>query len=301
MTADKTRDRIAGVRLSSPDKVLFAEQGVTKADLAAHYERVAERMLPLVDGRLVSLVRCPEGESGQCFFQRHEHKGFPEAIRRVEIKEKEGTKGIYLALDGLASLIAGVQMGTLEFHIWGSRADRIEKPDRLVFDLDPDEGLDFADVKVAAVDIRYVLSELGLRTVPLVTGGKGVHVVAPLTRRAEWPEVKAFARGFAQLLANEFPNRFLAQASKAKREGRIFIDWLRNERSASAIAPYSTRAKKGAPVATPVSWDELKSLQAANTFRIGDMEKRMAKPDPWAEAAGWRQSITGKLLKSVGA
>jgi bifunctional non-homologous end joining protein LigD len=301
MASHETRDRIAGVTLSSPDKVLFEDQGVTKADLAAHYERVAKRMLPLVEGRLVSLVRCPEGEGGQCFFQRHDHKGFPAAMKRQEITEKDGGKATYLRLDTLSSLVAGVQMGTLEFHIWGSRGDMMEKPDRLVFDLDPDEGLDFGDVKQAAFDIRDRLAELGLKTVALVTGGKGVHVIAPLTRRAEWPEIKGFARGLARMLAEEEPARYVAQASKAKRKGRIFLDWLRNERGATAIAPYSTRAREGAPVAVPVSWEELMSLEAANNFRIGDMEKRLEAADPWADAGTWRQSITRKMLDAVDA
>lgn len=301
MASHETRDRIAGVKLSSPDKVLFEEQGVTKADLAAHYERVADRMLPLVEGRLVSLVRCPQGEGGQCFFQRHDHKGFPAAMKRQEITEKDGGKATYLRLDTLSSLIAGVQMGTLEFHIWGSSGDMLEKPDRLVFDLDPDEGLDFGDVKEASFDIRDRLAELGLKTVPLVTGGKGVHVIAPLTRRAEWPEVKGFARGFARMLAAEAPERYVAQASKAKRKGRIFVDWLRNERGATAIAPYSTRSRQGAPVAVPVSWDELQELEAANQFRITDMEDRLKAADPWADAGSWRQSITKKMLDTVDA
>lgn len=299
MASHETRDRIAGVKLSSPDKVLFEEQGVTKADLAAHYERVADRMLPLVEGRLVSLVRCPQGEGGQCFFQRHDHKGFPAAMKRQEITEKDGGKATYLRLDTLSSLVAGVQMGTLEFHIWGSRGDMLEKPDRLVFDLDPDEGLDFGDVKAASFDIRDRLATMGLKTVPLVTGGKGVHVIAPLNRRAEWPEVKGFARGFARMLAEKEPDRYVAQASKAKRKGRIFVDWLRNERGATAIAPYSTRSRQRAPVAVPVTWDELNALDAANSFRIGDMAKRLKAADPWAGSAKWRQSITKKMLDAV--
>jgi bifunctional non-homologous end joining protein LigD len=301
MATHEERDVFAGVKLSSPDKVLFADQGVTKADLAAHYERVAGRMLPLVSERLLSLVRCPEGEGGQCFFQKHDSKGFPAQLKRLEIAESDGKRANYLHAPDLAALIAGVQMGTLEFHIWGSRIDSLEKPDRLVFDLDPDEGLGFVDVRDAAFDLRDRLSKLGLETLPLVTGGKGVHVVAPLGRRAEWPRVTAFARGFAALLAADAPDRYVAQASKAKRKGRIFVDWLRNERGATAIAPYSTRARKGAPVATPVSWDELAGLGAANAFHIGDMAARMNGPDPWAEASKWRQSVTKGLLDAVGA
>ena len=297
----ETRDRIAGVKLSNPDRILFAGQGVTKADLAAHYERVAPRMLPHVRGRLLSLVRCPQGEGGQCFFQKHDAKGFPDEVKRTDITEKDGERAVYLHAGDLAGLVAAVQMGTLEFHIWGSRIDRLEQPDRLVFDLDPDEGLGFAEVRDAAFDLRDRLARIGLKTVPMVTGGKGVHVIAPLNRRAEWPEVKAFARGFAESLAADEADRFVSQASKAKRRGKIFVDWLRNERGSTAIAPYSTRAREGAPVATPVSWDELAGLDRANGFGLMEMEARLNAPDPWKEAEGWRQSITKAMLKKVGA
>ncbi len=299
--AHEDRDVFAGVKLSSPQKVLFADQGVTKADLAAHYERVEARIMPHIERRLLSLVRCPDGEGGQCFFQKHDSKGFPAQLKRMEIAENDGKKDNYLYAEELSALIAGVQMGTLEFHIWGSRIDDIEKPDRLVFDLDPDEGLGFADVRDAAFDVRDRLAKIGLKTVPLVTGGKGVHVVAPLTRRAAWPEVKAFAKGFAVLLNTEQPDRYVANMSKAKRKGRIFVDYLRNERGSTAICPYSTRARKGAPVATPVSWDELKGLEAANAFHLADMEKRLAMADPWAEAAGWKQSLTKAMMAKMAA
>ncbi|TKT80052.1 DNA ligase D [Aquamicrobium sp. LC103] len=301
MPEREKRQEFAGVKLSSPDKVLFEEEGVTKADIAAHYERVAERMMPEAGGRLLSLVRCPDGTSGECFFQKHESRGFPKELKRLEVTEADGKKDNYLHVEGLSGIIAGVQMGTLEFHIWGSRIDRIEQPDRLVFDLDPDEGLGFRDVRDAAFDLRERLAGIGLETLAMVTGGKGVHVIAPLARRAEWPEVKAFARDFSRMIAEEEPERYVAQAAKAKRKGRIFVDWLRNERGATAISPYSTRARKGAPIATPVSWEELKSLDAANVFHLGDMEKRLAMADPWAQSAGWKQSITKKMLAKVAA
>ncbi len=299
MTEHETRKRIAGIALSHPDKVLYKGQQVTKADLAAHYERVATRMLPLVKGRLVSLVRCPDGRGKPCFFQKHEHKGFPEAIRRMAIEESGGGTDSYLYVDDLAGLIAGVQMGTLEFHIWGSRVDKLETPDRLVFDLDPDEGLDFSEVKTAAREVRDRLADIGLSSVPLLTGGKGIHVIAPLQRRADWAAVKAFARDFAKAMADDDPTRYVATASKAKRKGRIFIDYLRNERGSTAIAPYSTRAREGAPIATPVSWSELEGIEAANVFKIGDMPKRLAAADPWAESARWRQSLTRAMRAAV--
>lgn len=289
----------AGVRISHPERVLFPAQGLTKADLAEHYERVAARMLPHVVKRLLSLVRCPEGLSGECFYQRHAGRGFPEALKRWEIEEASGETDVYLYADDLSGLIAGVQMGTLEYHIWGARIDRLERPDRMIFDLDPDEGLDFRAVREAAFEVRERLAEIGLKSLALVTGGKGVHVVVPLTRRAEWPWVKQFARGFAQHLAEANPERYVAQAAKAKRKEHIFIDYLRNDRAQSAIAPYSTRARKGAPVATPVSWDELSSLEAANGFHVGDMADRMKQADPWAESALWRQSVTKRMLEKV--
>jgi bifunctional non-homologous end joining protein LigD len=297
--AHEQRDTFAGVKLSSPQKVLFADQGVTKADLAAHYERVAERIMPHVERRLLSLVRCPDGEGGQCFFQKHDSKGFPAQLKRMGIAESDGKKDNYLYAEDLSALIAGVQMGTLEFHIWGSRIANIEKPDRLVFDLDPDEGLGFADVRDAAFDVRDRLAKIGLRTVAMVTGGKGVHVIAPVSPRVEWSDVKEFAKGFARSLEDEAPDRYVANMSKAKRKGRIFVDYLRNERGSTAICPWSTRARKGAPVATPVSWDELKGLEAANAFHLADMEARLRMADPWAEADGWKQSLTKAMMAKV--
>ncbi|MGE0847521.1 MAG: DNA ligase D, partial [Flavobacteriaceae bacterium] len=284
------RSEVAGIRLSHPGKVLFEAQGITKADLAAYYEQVAERMLPLVGKRLLSLVRCPEGAGEACFFQKHESKGMPGALKSIEIAESDGKKGTYLYLDSPAGLIAGVQMGTLEFHIWGSRIDDIERPDRVVFDLDPDPAVGFAGVKRAAFDLRALLKEEGLETVPLLTGGKGIHVVAPAERRADWDRVKAFASDIAKRMAATEPDRFVAKSSKAARKGRIFIDYLRNDRGATAIAPYSTRAREGCPVAMPVPWDELEGVEKASEFGIADALARLGGRDPWQDA-NWRQSV----------
>lgn len=290
----------AGVRLTHPGKVLFADAGVTKADLARHYRRVAERMVPLARKRLVSLVRCPQGADDQCFFQRHGGRGLPDALKRMKIAERDGGRASYLYFDGLSGLIACAQVAALEIHIWGSRIDRLERPDRLVFDLDPDDALDFAAVRRAAFAVRARLDAVGLWAVPMVTGGKGIHVVAPLERRAEWPAVKAFARAVAENMAADAPRRFVAEAGKTKRAGRVFIDYLRNDRSATAIAPYSTRARSHAPVAMPVSWRELEGLTRADGFRIGAVADRLEHADPWAESARWRQSVTRAMLASVG-
>ncbi|EAU40470.1 hypothetical protein FP2506_04556 [Fulvimarina pelagi HTCC2506] len=297
----RTRDtaQVAGIRITHPDRVVFTEHGLTKGELAAYYEKVADRMLAHTGDRPLSLVRCPEGPTKHCFFQKHASKGFPDAVGSVSLREKDGSKADYLTVSDGAGLVGAVQMNTLEFHIWGSRNDRLEKPDRLVFDLDPDEGLGFAEVKRAAYDLRDALDEIGLVTFALVTGGKGIHVVAPLERRQTWDELKAFASSFSNRFSRKQPKRFTANMSKAKRKGRIFIDWLRNERGSTAIAPYSTRSRKGAPVAMPVSWEELETLSAANTFDPATALRRLNQADPWAEYGNQRQSITKAMLEKL--
>ena len=293
-------DTVLGIRITHPERVLFAGQGIAKIDLARYYAAVADRMLEDAADRPVSLVRCPQGPQKACFFQKHAGDGFPEEIRRIPIEEKSGDRQDYLYIRDGAGLVAAVQMGTLEFHIWGSTVDSLEKPDRMIFDLDPDEGLGFAEVKSAAVLLRDRLADLGLRSVPMVTGGKGVHVVVPLERRSGWDGVRRFAKGLAGSVAAEDPGRFVATMSKEKRKGRIFIDWLRNERGATAVAPYSTRSREGAPVATPVSWDELETLDAANGFRMADIMERIEGADPWRESRSWRQSVTKAMIAAVG-
>jgi bifunctional non-homologous end joining protein LigD len=289
-----------GVRLTHPERIVFPGQGVTKGNIAAYYQAVAGAMLPHLVNRPLSLVRCPQGRSKHCFFQKHASGGFPGDLKQVPITEKDGSTEDYMYVDTLAGVIAGVQMNTLEFHIWGSRIDRLEKPDRIIFDIDPDEGLSFGDVRQAALDIRDRLAEMGLETFPMVTGGKGIHVIAPLTARTEWPEVKAFCRAFADRLATDEPERFTANIRKVNRKGRMFIDYLRNERGSTAIAPYSTRSRDGAPCAVPVGWNEVAQLDRANGFSLAEAAARAAGPDPWPDYFDLRQSITKSLLASVG-
>lgn len=291
---------IRGVRLSHLDKVLYAEQGLTKHDLARYYDKVAPVMMPIVAGRLVSLVRCPEGSGGQCFFQRHGSGGLPDAFARHPVAEQDGGKEDYVALTGPEALIAAAQVGVLEVHIWGSRVDDIERPDRLVLDLDPAPDLDFCAVAAAAEEMRDALAALGLKSFPLLTGGKGIHVVAPIARKHEWPVVKAAARALAERFAKAEPTRYIATMAKAKRKGRIFIDYLRNERGATAVAPFSPRARAGAPVAWPVSWAELAQFDAPNAVTIADVLEGRRKPKPWPGYAKLRQSLTAAALKALG-
>jgi bifunctional non-homologous end joining protein LigD len=292
----------AGVRITSPEKVLYPGEGITKGDLLDYYEAVAGLMLPHLGNRPLSLVRCPQGYGHHCFFQKHDTGGFPDAMHHVMIAESEGNEEQYFYVDDLQGLVAGVQMGVLEFHIWGSRVDQVEKPDRIVFDLDPDVGLGFEDVRRGAFDLRDRLADLGLKTFPMLSGGKGFHLVAPLTRRAEWPQVKAFCHAFAVKVGGEAPERYVANMAKAKRKGRIFVDYLRNERGSTAIAPYSTRTRDNAPVAAPITWKEAEKVSAANIFTISTMPERAKKlGDPWKGYFELKQSITKAMMKAVGA
>ncbi|HXV29611.1 MAG TPA: DNA ligase D, partial [Sinorhizobium sp.] len=291
---------VLGIRISSPARILFEGQGISKIDLARYYAVVADRMLPFVADHPVSLTRCPQGRQKDCFYQRHAGEGFPGEIRPVSITEASGESADYMYIHDARGLVAAVQMGTLEFHIWGAAIDKLDAPDRLVFDLDPDLSVAFATVKRAAVSLRDTLAEIGLASFALVTGGKGIHVIVPLIRSAGWDEVKRFARAVAQDFADRDPDNFIATMSKTDRKGRIFIDWLRNERSATAIAPYSTRAREGGPIATPVGWDELEDLEAANSFHMADILERIESgTDPWREIGKIRQSLTKKRLESV--
>jgi bifunctional non-homologous end joining protein LigD len=287
------------IRLTNPDKVLFPDAHVTKAELALYFEAAAARMGPHVFGRPVSLVRAPDGVGGQTFFQKHAMAGAPKAIETVPVTEEGGKAEEHLTLPNTDALVACAQIGALEIHLWGARNDDIDKPDRLVFDLDPDEDLEFAHVRRAAFDIHALLDTAGLTSFAMLTGGKGIHVVLNLKRRHDWAEVKGFARDFAEQVERLDPKRFVANMSKAKRKGRIFVDYLRNGRGATAIAPYSTRARGAAPVAVPVSWDELRTIASASAFKLRDMSARWAEPDPWVDyakaAVALTRSARGKL------
>jgi len=290
--------RLDGIELTHADRVLFPEQGITKLDLARYFDKMGASMLEHAANRLVSLVRCPQGRDGKCFFQRHAGSGLPEAFRRKSVREKDGGTAEYLYFTGKKALIAAAQMGVLELHIWGSKVDDIERPDRLVFDLDPGEGVDFAAVKRAAIHVRSVLEGFDIGSFPLLTGGKGIHVVAPLVRRHEWPVVSAFAAAVAKRMAGEDPKRYVATVSKAERKGRIFIDYLRNDRSGTAIAPFSPRARAGAPLAWPVGWEMLDDIEAADRFRLTEADPAAA--NGWAGYGGLRQSLKADALEEVG-
>lgn len=265
------------VKISSRDRVVFPEAGYTKGELADYYAAVAPLMLPFAAGRPVSLVRCPQGRGKECFFQKHDTGGFGEHVHHVPIVEKKGGTEDYLYIDDAAGILQCVQMGTIEFHGWCSLSSDVEAPERMIFDLDPDEGLDFSDVVKAAAEVRDRLAELGLTSFAMATGGKGMHVIAPLKPGHSWEAHRDFASSLAEALATAEPDRFTATMSKAKRKGRIFIDWLRNQRGSTAIVPYSARAREGAPVAAPIAWGELKGLKNAHPYSIRDAKNLLTR------------------------
>ncbi len=287
-----------GVALTHPDRAVYEAEKITKAQLVAYYDAVAEPMLRHVANRPLSLVRRPHG-SDHTFFQKHDSGGFPAAFKTVKIAETVGKTDLYLYIADEAGLAASVQMNALELHIWGSHIDDLERPDRIVFDIDPDEGLGIDAVRQAALDIRDGLARWALQSFPLATGGKGIHVIAPLRPVLDWPEVKLFCKTFADKLAEVEPDRFTSNIRKAKRTGRIFVDYLRNERGATAIAPFSTRARAGAPCAVPLSWEEVAKLKKLGGMSLPEAVERAAGPDPWPHYFDLTQSITKAMLSSV--
>jgi bifunctional non-homologous end joining protein LigD len=283
---------VAGVRLTHPDRVLYPEQGITKRDLALFYESIADWILPDLAGRPTTLVRCPEGAHEKCFYQKHTGYWAPETLRRVKIREAKKI-GEYLVVDDLPGLIGLVQIGILEIHTWNSIADRLEQPDRLVFDLDPDPSVPWERVLDAARRVRARLEELGLASFVKTTGGKGLHVVMPFRPGPGWDEAASFAEAVATDLAAEEPRAYTAQMSKALRKGKIFIDYIRNYRGATSVAAYSTRARAGAPVSVPLRWDELGPDLRNDTCTVANVKARLLalKGDPWAKYWTTKQEL----------
>jgi len=262
-----------GIKISNPDREIFPGDKLTKGDLADYYAAIEALMLVDMARRPISLIRCPQGRAKHCFFQKHDNGSMGEHVKQVPVKESDGEVQDYLYVEDARGILACVQMGTIEFHGWGSKVKPLEKPDRLVFDLDPDVGLDFNKVKQAAVRLRALLADLGLVTFPMLTGGKGIHVIAPLDASVAWPKVKNFAERFSRAIAEAEPEIFTANIRKNQRKGRIFLDWLRNQRGATAVMPYSARAREGAPVAAPIAWEELDSFKGGNAFSIRDADE----------------------------
>jgi bifunctional non-homologous end joining protein LigD len=294
--------RVAGIAISNPDKPYFPESSLSKIDVARYYEAIAPHLLPHIEGRPLSLVRCPDGWNGQCFYQKNADRAVHEAVDRVEVPEKSGT-ATYMAARSAAALVALVQWGVLEMHPWGSRKPRLDRPDRLIFDFDPDDGIPWADVVTAVKLMRTLLGELDLEGFLKTTGGKGLHVVLPIRATLGWDEAKAFTRAVADFMVRTFGDRFTATVSKERRKGKIFIDYLRNAEGATAIAPFAVRARAGAPVAMPIAWEDLERGDVRfDHFSVLNAREHLAKRrrDPWKDFFRTSQSITKAHRKRMG-
>ena len=291
---------VAGIAISNGAKLLYPEAGITKLELARYYAAVGGLIVPHVRDRPLTLVRCPDGWN-KCFYQRHATSSISPHIDRIDIRDSGGIKPCMIA-NSVSALVALLQMGVLELHPWGSRAPKLGYPDRLVFDFDPDEALGWDRLVEAVTVLRKLLGDVGLDSFLKTTGGKGLHVVVPIQPTRTWDDARAFCKAIAELLVRTFPDRFTSKLLKAKREGRIFVDYLRNAEGATAIAPYSARAKANAPVAMPIDWSELPADVRFDHFNVRNVPAVIkSRRDPWAKVAGLRQKLTGAMLRRVDA
>ena len=281
------------INLTHPDRVLIEKPRVTKRALAEFYASIAEHLLPGVVGRPLSLVRCPDGAGNECFFQKHPMTGMPDAIGVGDARSAEGKQQDYVYVNDIEGVIGLVQMNVIEIHPWGSTIADLEHPDRLVFDLDPDTGVEWSRVRDAARLVRERLQAVGLESFLRTTGGKGLHVVVPLNPRPDWDTAKAFTQALARMLEHESPKDFVSVATKNRRKGRIFVDYLRNARGSTAVASYCLRARPGAGVATPLRWEELSRLKSGAQYTFSNLARRLktSKQDPWQGFDEIRQAL----------
>jgi bifunctional non-homologous end joining protein LigD len=282
------------VKITHPERLVYKAAKVSKGQVADYYRSVAPWMLTELANRPMSLLRCPDGADGTCFFQKHYLDSLGGGVKSIKLRQKSGNED-YIYIDDVEGLLQLVQMNTLEFHPWGSRIDKPEQPDRMIFDLDPAEGVPWKQVVEAARDVRARLRETGLESFVRLTGGKGLHVVAPFTRGPSWDELKHFCEAFANAMVAHRPQAYVATMSKEKRHGKIFIDWLRNTRGSTSVTSWSLRARDGAPVAVPLRWEDLGRAQSSSAFDINKAARRAAalRSDPWEGLYKLKQALPG--------
>ena len=286
--------------LSHPGKALFESPEVTKLDLARYYEAVAERMLPQIANRPLNLLRCPDGIASQCFFQKHFKPTELKSLPRVAVEESEG-RHEYVMVRNAGDLLSLVQFGVIEFHPWGALGDDPDRPDRLIFDLDPDSPKQWKQVVETALVMRDRLKELGLDSFAKTTGGKGLHVVVPLQRRGGWDDAKAFTHAFAESFVQAMPSMFTVNLLKKHRAGKIFIDYLRNDRGQTGVAAYSVRARDGGTVAWPLDWSEVTPKLEPARYTLQTVPALLGKrKDPWAAMLKTRQQISAAARRELG-
>ena len=300
MAKARSTTQIAGVRFTSPERVVYPESGITKLELAEHYLRVMPLMLPHIRHRPVTMIRCPDNYR-QCFFQKHIDKAAHyEGVTPVWLKEDEG-RGLYASVDVPKGVIALVQLGVVEFHTPGIRSDKLTHPDRFILDLDPDPTVSWSRIAEAARALREVLQELGLESFVKTTGGKGLHIVAPIRRTLTVEQVREFTKAVAGLFEGVAPKRYTTSVSKSRRTGRILIDYLRNAPGATAVEVFSARARVGAPVAVPIGWEEMDEVRG-DAFTVRNLKERLAslRADPWEDFFQTKQAISAKARRQVG-
>jgi bifunctional non-homologous end joining protein LigD len=294
-------ETVRGIKITHPDRVIDPDSELTKLDLAHYYDQVAPYILPYLKNRPVYLLRAPEGITGEKFFQKHSDRMQIPGIGKLD-RSVDPDHAPLMVINSAEALIGAAQMGTIELHICGATADMIDRPDCMVFDLDPDPDLPWTTVVEGAQLTKVVLDELGLKSFLKTSGGKGLHLVVPLARRHTWDDVSDFSQAVAQHLARTLPKHFSAKMGEKNRVGKIFVDYLRNKRMASTVAPYSARARPWLPVATPIAWEELKHVSSAAMWTITSLPGRLAKlkKDPWAEYFKTRQMLTAAMKKTLG-
>ncbi|TVT69483.1 MAG: ATP-dependent DNA ligase [Pseudomonas sp.] len=294
------RPLVGGVGISNPQRVIDKVSGATKLALAEYYQAVADRLVPQLAGRPLSIVRAPEGVDGESFFQRHCGRLKMPHMRALP-KNLDPEHARLIQADNITAVIEAVQMGTIEFHTWNARSDRVERPDRVIFDLDPDPALPWSSMVEATELTLRLLDDLGLQAFLKTSGGRGMHVVMPLDRRHDWDLARQFARSVTERLAREAPELIVDKMGPQNRVGRIFVDYLRNQRGASTVAAYSVRARPGLAVSVPIEREELAQLERADRWNIGNLDERLRalRSDPWARYGAVRQRLTQALLKRL--
>jgi bifunctional non-homologous end joining protein LigD len=299
-TSQSKGPRASGISISSPEKVMYPDDGITKLDVARYYEAAGEWMIRFARERPLTLVRCPGGIR-DCFYQKHVEGATHASVRKIPIAEEEA-EGDYAMVETSQGIVALAQLGVLEFHTWGSRWSELETPDRFTIDLDPDPDLPWIRVIEAALDVRGWIEELRLSAFVKTTGGKGLHVVVPITPSGGWDEVKEFSRCVAASVEADWPGRYTLHMSKDRRRGRILLDYLRNGRGATAVEAYSTRSRPGAPVSTPITWEELTSGVQPGEFTLRTVPDRLSalKADPWDDYDRAKRPITRAMKTALG-
>jgi bifunctional non-homologous end joining protein LigD len=293
---------VAGVRLTHPGRLLFPQAGLSKLDLASYAEDMAAWILPHLEQRPLTLVRCPQGEGPSCFFQRHAQETLPAGVERIAVPDADGGSTSYMMANSSAALVGLIQMSALEWHAWGARQGCLDRPDRIIFDLDPAPDVPWADTVGAARLLRELLQDAGLESFVKTTGGKGLHLVVPIVPERPWDQARQFSRAVAEQLEAAWPERFVSDMSRAKRGGKIFIDYLRNAAEATAVAPYSPRARPHAPVSAPLAWEELDAGLHPDSLTVGSIRQRMKAQsrDPWLGYFTRRQRLDAQAWRKFG-